>query len=156
MAISASSTRRAARETALRVLYMVEVGKTPLQEALIETIAANELDETGSAYVHKLVNTTLAGQKALDILLKQHAKGFPPERQQVVDRAILRLSLAELTDESSETPAGVVANEAVELAKKYSTPEAAKFINGVLGAVIRERETHETSEASETSENPQV
>jgi transcription antitermination protein NusB len=140
MAISPSSTRRAARETALRVLYMVEVGKMPLDEALDETIAANELDDTGNDYVHKLVGATVKRQESLDALLRQHATGFPPERQQVVDRAILRLSVAELTDESSETPAGVIANEAVELAKKYSTPEAAKFINGVLGAIIRERD----------------
>jgi transcription antitermination protein NusB len=139
MAISPSSTRRAARETALRILYMVEVGRVPLAEALDETIAANELDEAGAGYVRGVVEKTLTGQKALDEKIREHAIGYPPERQEIVDRNILRLSVAELTDETSETPAGVVANEAVELAKKYSTLKAAKFINGVLGAIIRER-----------------
>ncbi len=118
---------------------MVEVGRVPLAEALDETIAANELDEPGAQYVRGIVEKTLSGQKILDEKIREHAIGYPPERQEIVDRNILRLSVAELTDAACEIPAGVVANEAVELAKKYSTPKAAKFINGVLGAIIREQ-----------------
>jgi N utilization substance protein B len=142
MALSPSAARRAARETALRVLYMVEVGKTPLSDALDETIAVHELDEDGAMFVRSLVGVTYDRATELDEAIRTYAIGFPPERQEIVDRNILRLSLAEL-ESHPDTPPGVIANEAVELAKKYSTPKAAKFINGVLGALIREKEGKE-------------
>lgn len=143
MSRSTAAQRRTARETALRVLYMLEVGRPSLEEALEETIAANELDADGATFVRDLVNGSQEHKRSLDVAILRHAVGYPPERQTVVDRNILRIALTELLFPIDATPAGVVANEAVELAKKYSTPEAAKFVNGILGTAIREKEESE-------------
>lgn len=137
---SPSSSRRAAREVALRVLYMVEVGKTPLEEAQESTIQANELDESAATLARTLISGTRENLAAADAAIAQNATHYPLERQTIVDRNILRIAVCEILFQLSEVPAGVVANEAVELAKKYSTPEAAKFVNGVIGGLIRTEE----------------
>jgi N utilization substance protein B len=135
-----NSTRRAARETALRVLYTVDVGKQPLEEVLAETLEANELDEKGAEFARALVAGTLRNQKEIDVHLDRIAIGFPTERQTAVDRNILRLAAAEVLFHVSDAPPGAVVNEAVELAKKYSTTESGRFVNGVLGTLVREVE----------------
>ena len=140
---SSSASRRAARETTLRVLYTLELAHSPVDEVLAETIAANELNDDASAYAMALVQNIQERLPSLDVAILRHAIGYPPDKQTVVDRNILRLALAELLFPVAETPSGVIANEAVELAKKYSTPEAARFINGILGTAIREKEDAE-------------
>jgi N utilization substance protein B len=134
----ASSGRRVARETALRVLYTIDVGRQPVEEVLTETVAAHELDEAGAAFVRSLVTSVLDNRRELDKAIDRVAVGFPTIRQTAVDRNILRLATSEILHPSPDTPAGVVVNEAVELAKKYSTAESGKFVNGVLGALVRE------------------
>lgn len=143
------ASRRAARETALRVLYMIEVGKPPIDEALEETIRSHGLEEDAAAFARRLVEGTLERRQALDEAIRRYAIGFPPERQTVVDRTILRLAAGEILHGLSDAPFGVAANEAVELAKKYSTADAGRFINGILGAMIRDAEARkeETSVA---------
>lgn len=150
------SSRRAARETALRILYMMEVGKTPRDIAQQETVAANKLEEEAADFSCQLVDGTLAHQDAADAAISQHATHYPLNQQTIVDRNILRIAATEILFGLSGAPAGVVANEAVELAKKYSTAEAAKFINGVIGGLIRAteetspEETPQEEEAEET------
>jgi transcription antitermination protein NusB len=134
---SLASSRRAARETALRILYMVEVGKGSLEEAQDETIATHELDNDSAAFARLLVSTVEEKRKELDASIAKHSEHYPINRQTVVDRNILRIATAEVLFGVSEAPSGVIANEAVELAKKYSSADSAKFVNGVLGGVIR-------------------
>ena len=137
---SAAASRRAARETALRILYTLELARPPVEEVLAETIAANELDAAAAAHATALIHSIEANRPDLDEAISLHAIGYPPDKQTVVDRNILRLALAELLFPVADTPPGVIANEAVELAKKYSTPEAARFLNGILGTAIRVKE----------------
>jgi N utilization substance protein B len=139
------SSRRAARETALRILYMMEVGKTPRDLAQQETVAANKLEDEAAEFSCFLVDGTLAHQDEADVAIAQHATHYPLDRQTVVDRNILRIAACEILFGLSNAPHGVIANEAVELAKKYSTPEAAKFINGVIGGLIRAQEESPTA-----------
>jgi N utilization substance protein B len=148
-----TSTRRVARETALRVLYTIDVGKQPVEEVLKETLEANELDEKGVEFAQLLVAGTLKSQKEIDSHLDRIAVGFPTVRQTAVDRNILRLAAAEILFHVSDAPAGAVVNEAVELAKKYSTAESGRFVNGVLGTLVREVEAREgdTSAAAGTA-----
>ena len=136
----ATSTRRVARETALRVLYTIDVGKQPVEEVLSETLEANDLDEKGVEFTRSLVTGTLRSQKEIDGQLDRIAVGFPTIRQTAVDRNILRLAAAEILFRVSDAPPGAVVNEAVELAKKYSTAESGRFVNGVLGTLVREVE----------------
>jgi N utilization substance protein B len=146
----ATSTRRVARETALRVLYTIDVGKQPVEEVLKETLEANELDEKGVEFTRLLVDGTLRSQEEIDNHLDRIAVGFPTVRQTAVDRNILRLAAAEILFRVSDAPPGAVVNEAVELAKKYSTGESGRFVNGVLGTLVREVEARSGSEAAPT------
>jgi transcription antitermination protein NusB len=131
-----TNSRRAAREVALRVLYTHEVGHGPIAEILEETIAVHTLEEPIADFARILVEGTYAHLKELDTQIVAHATGYPLERQTVVDRSILRLASAEILFSLSDAPIPVVINEAIELAKKYSTDEAVKFINGVLGGIL--------------------
>ena len=155
--------RRAAREWALQTLYTVEVGRQTLEEALSNAeadaeeettaggtgedspsgaaAAATPMDETTAEFARTLVTTTLRSQPEIDPVLDRLATGFPIARQTAVDRNILRLAAAEILFAASDAPPGVVVNEAVELAKKYSTAESGRFVNGVLGALVRELDT---------------
>lgn len=130
--------RRNVRETALRVLYAVDAGKRSLEDVMDDSVSASELDERGSGYVKQLVNGTLNNRVAIDSALDKFATDFPTHRQAVVDRNILRLAAAEILFQVSDAPAGAVVNEAVELAKKYSTKDSGRFVNGVLGALVRD------------------
>lgn len=149
------TTRRAARETALRVLYTVDVGKQPIEDVLAETLEANELDEKAAEFTQALVAGTLRNLKEIDVYLDRLAVGFPTDRQTAVDRNILRLAAAEILFHVSDAPPGAVVNEAVELAKKYSTTESGRFVNGVLGTLVREVEATDKPEGNEDANDPE-
>jgi transcription antitermination protein NusB len=134
----ATSSRRAARESALRILYTVDVGKQPTDEVVGEAREAHALDDAAATFAEKLVAGTLRNVQEIDKTLDRLATGFPTGRQTAVDRNILRLAAAEILFAVSDAPPGAVVNEAVELAKKYSTAESGRFVNGVLGALVRE------------------
>ena len=136
-----ASSRRAAREAALRVLYTVDVGKQPVEEATEEALSANELDKPMTEFARTLIQGTLQNKAAIDKAINKFATGFPVARQTAVDRNILRMAAAEiLFPPVTQAPPGAVVNEAVELAKKYSTNDSGKFVNGVLGALVRDKE----------------
>ncbi len=132
--------RRNIRETALRVLYAMDAGKRSLDDVLEDSVQASELDERGRVSLKQLVKGTLDNRSAIDRTLDTFATDFPTHRQAVVDRNILRLAAAEIVFHVSDAPAGAVVNEAVELAKKYSTKDSGRFVNGVLGALVRGQE----------------
>jgi transcription antitermination protein NusB len=131
-----TNSRRAAREVALRVLYSQEVGHAPLEEVLEETVAVNTLEGDMADFARHLVRGTRQNQRDLDAQIANHATGYPLDRMTVVDKNILRLAAAEVLYSLSDAPIPVVVNEAIELAKKYSTDEAVKFIHGVLGGIL--------------------
>jgi N utilization substance protein B len=80
--------------------------------------------------------------QSIDTWLERLAPQWPPRRQPAVDRNLLRLAVWELT--SSDTPPKVVIDEAIELAKQFSTEQSPAFINGVLDAVLKERQSLQT------------
>lgn len=145
----ATTTRRAAREVALRILYTVDVGKQPVEEVLTEALEGTELDEKAVDFARVLVTATLRSQTEIDPILDRLAVGFPIARQTAVDRNILRLAAAEVLFAASDAPPGAVVNEAVELAKKYSTAESGRFVNGVLGSLVREVAPAKTEQAGD-------
>ena len=136
----ATTSRRAARELALNVLYQVDVVKTPPQEALETAIENVELDAAASEFVTTLVNGTLEHLKIIDEKLKELSVGWDLQRQPAVDRNILRMAIYEIMY-LDHIPASVSINEAVDIAKKFSTDESGRFINGVLGTLVCELET---------------
>ena len=97
-----------------------------------------EVSEQERAFAEKRFRGTLAHLPQIDERLSGCAKGWSINRMNRVDLAILRLAVYELCYETQDVPAGVAINEAVELAKRFSSDKAPSFINGVLGAMVRQ------------------
>jgi N utilization substance protein B len=127
--------RNTGRRLAMQALYQAEVSREDIDKAL-QNISENEnfIPETLDFASH-LAKGAWEQREKLDKTIADLAIDWPLDRIGKVDRSILRLAIQEIN--LKETPVSVVINEAVELAKKYSSPEAAKFINGILGAYVR-------------------
>jgi N utilization substance protein B len=123
-------TRRYARELALQTLYSVEVGKNDPAEALAQALEAPSAADQ-RVFVRDLVLGTLEHAAQSDAVISPLLQGWTLERLPTLDRLVLRMSIYELQHQK-ETPPAVVINEAVELAKKFSTEESGRFVNGVL------------------------
>lgn len=95
-----------------------------------------DVEENDKAYILETVNNTIDNLEKIDALISENAKGWTKDRMSKVDLAILRLAIYEMMF-SEEAPARVVINEAVELAKKFSSDEAPAFINGILGKIYQ-------------------
>lgn len=126
--------RRRAREAALQVLFQMDLGKVSLDEALAAVAASDWLADDWTLVV-TLARGTRAHLVEIDALIARVAEHWTLERMATVDRNILRMGIFEL--QSTDTPLGVVINEAVELAKRYSTEESGRFVNGLLGKIVR-------------------
>lgn len=131
----AARSRRKAREAALRALYEIEVGGGLPEDAMREAESHAELDEGLSAYLRTLVGGVQRERETLDAALAPLLRGYELARLAAVDRTVLRLAAYELSYEPSVPPA-VTINEAVDLAKKYSTAESGRFVNGVLARYL--------------------
>lgn len=141
------NTRREARELALRMLFELDLGKQPVDEVVQAALAQSHLDETHQTLAEELVRGTLAHQAQIDARMAALATDWALDRQAAVDRNILRLASFELLYRP-DAPVAAVVNEAVELAKKYSTAESGRFVNGVLGALARVPRGDEAEEDS--------
>lgn len=144
-----TKSRRAARELALNVLYQVDIAKIPPQEALVTAIESTGLEEAAAEFATTLVEGALANLKSIDEEITKLSVGWDTQRQPAVDRNILRMAIFEIRY-LDHIPASVSINEAVDLAKKFSTEESGRFVNGVLGTLVRqsdEEEEHARSDA---------
>jgi len=133
--------RRSGRELALRLLFEVDVGKAPVEQVLEFSVEPDRYDAPTIAFARRLLEGTVAHARDIDALISRYAKEWSLDRMANVDRNILRLAAYEILHEP-EIPASVSVDEAVELAKKYSTAESGKFVNGILGNLIRHLDEH--------------
>jgi transcription antitermination protein NusB len=137
--------RRRAREAALQILYQWDVGRGDVDRA-VETFFgyqwpdAQPAPEEVQAFASALARDTVARLPAIDALVADTAQHWRPERMAVLDRLILRLAVCELMRDV-DTPPAVVINEALELARTFSTEDAVKFINGMLDAIRKQLKT---------------
>ena len=122
-------SRRHARELALQALYGAEIGHKEPGEMIDETVGASAEAET-RVFVRDLVLGTLENIVQSDLIIAPLLEGWTIDRLPTIDRIVLRMGVYELGHLS--TPRPVVINEAVELAKKFSTENSGRFINGVL------------------------
>jgi N utilization substance protein B len=125
-------TRRYARELALQTLYSVAVGHNDPAAVLDQTLESTT-DSEERGFVRDLVFGTLEHEERSDAAISPLLQGWTIERLPILDRIVLRMSVYELQSHP-ETPVAVVINEAVELAKKYSTEDSGRFVNGVLAS----------------------
>jgi N utilization substance protein B len=133
--------RRRSRQRALQILYLWDARRQPLEEATaayFDTLYSEEsrTKPQPDAFLDGLVSGAVAHMEELDRRITQHAAHWRIERMPSVDRNILRLAVYEMMH--SDTPAPVVIDEALELARRYSNEESVQFVNGVLDAVHRD------------------
>lgn len=129
-------SRRMARETALQALFSIDVGHREPSEVLDEYLAPHE-DSTHRLFVKDLVLGTLEHASESDEMFSPFLQGWTIERLPTIDRLILRMAIFEMRYRAT-TPRPVVINEAVELAKKFSTEDSGRYVNGVLSAVNKD------------------
>jgi N utilization substance protein B len=131
--VSAAS-RRQARRVALVLLYQHDV----TGRELAELYEAYELDARSPVppYARELIEEVTNDPARLDLLIGEHARDWSVDRIAAIERAALRIAVLELA-EKPDVPASVAIDEAVRLTKRYASPEAASFVNGVLGGVAR-------------------
>jgi len=127
-------SRRTSREFALQGLFQIDVVDADTNAA-IEHVLEQEGAEVDPLFVRDLVSGTVAHMNDIDEILNQHTTGWDLGRMANVDRNVLRMALYEMLFHA-DTPHGVVVNEAIDLAKAFSTPESGKFVNGVLAKIL--------------------
>jgi N utilization substance protein B len=129
-------TRRKARELAVQLLYQHDLAKEDPEEGMRLFWEYFPVDIEAREFCTQLVLGTLDRLVVIDELLSEASENWSLNRMSVVDRNILRLATYELVDRP-DIPPSVSLNEAIEIAKKYSSPDAAVFINGVLDRIKR-------------------
>jgi len=129
--------RRRSREYALQILFQLELTGSALTEKVFPVFWENkEEDRPVKEFTRQIVENTLAHIHDIDKRIKEAADRWSLERMAVIDRSILRAATYELAYRS-DIPTSVIINEALEIAKKYSTEESASFINGILDNIAR-------------------
>ena len=129
--------RRVARECALQMLYEFDVGKLASAVIVESFWEMNEHPKKVREFANKLFEGSVGRLKEIDKAIQQHTKNWRLSRMAAVDRNILRLAVYEILFDA-KTPGTVVINEALEIAKKFSTHESAQFVNGILDSIKRD------------------
>ncbi|MCA1630992.1 MAG: transcription antitermination factor NusB, partial [Acidobacteria bacterium] len=153
--------RRKARESALQMLFAADVAtgqgdrlkEPPRADELVRDYwsqLGEELDEPAREFATRLVTGTLSHLAELDERIKSRAEHWRISRMAIVDRNVLRLAVYEFLYES--TPRTVAINEALEVARRFSTYEATQFINGILDAVKRDLDQEQPQPETAASE----
>ncbi len=130
-------SRRRGREFAMQLLYSVEVGKEAFAVALRAMSDDPDLPMDAREYGALLARKVLERQDEIDVKISEAATHWDIERIAIVDKLIIRCATAELMY-MPEIPTGVAINEAVDIAKKFSTGESSRFVNGVLDAIAKQ------------------
>lgn len=131
-------TRRKSRELALQMLFQSDMARQD-QEQVENTFWAEreELDESVKGFAQDLFRVAMEQREDIDKLIEKHTQHWRMDRMATVDRNILRAGVAEFLG-FPKTPRPVVINEALEIARRFSTPESVQFINGVLDSVAKD------------------
>jgi len=126
--------RRLSRELALKVLFQIDLVNTNMEEALKYNFESNELSKEVKEFTIILVRGVISNLAEIDQEIKSYTNNWSLERITNIDRNILRIAIYEILY-IDNIPKSVSINEAVELAKKYSTKSSFSFVNGVLGKI---------------------
>ncbi|MGH9359080.1 MAG: transcription antitermination factor NusB [Terriglobia bacterium] len=140
------ASRRKARELALQMLFQWDVGQHSPEQVVATFLTPRKLAPETRQFACTLFEGAVREMGELDGLLRSQAEHWRLERMAAVDRNILRLGLYELLH-SPEIPHPVVLDEALELARRFSTMDSVSFINGILDGILKSRAGIETSES---------
>jgi len=130
------SNRRIVREKVLQILYACEMNYESLQPLTIEILKEIK-DESDNMFAQELIRKVLANVNDLDTRIIQRVANWEMKRIALIDKILLRMGICELLF-FPDIPPKVSINESIEIAKDYSTSGSAKFINGILDAVLAE------------------
>ncbi len=122
---------------ALQALFEIDSVNHPAEEVVRRRLQTHPLPPPAAQLMQDLVYGVLKHREQLDALIARHAPEWPVDQLALVDRNILRMAIWELTAPDMDTPVRVVINEAVELAKLFGSDSTPRFVNGVLGAIVR-------------------
>ncbi|HMN16323.1 MAG: transcription antitermination factor NusB [Ignavibacteriota bacterium] len=131
--------RRVVREKVLQVLYAYEVNNENLQ-ALSDSLLAEVQDEKLISFGKELINKVLINKSEFDQRIKQRVSNWEMNRIALIDRILLRMALCEIIY-FPDIPPKVSINEAIEIAKTFSTAGSGKFINGILDAILMDEKS---------------
>lgn len=128
--------RKETREEAVKIAYSMDVNKDFNRNALSEYIEHFELKDMDIDYLNKTIIDMIDHMDEIDKYVRDNSKDWKINRIAKVDLAVLRIALAEILYNDT-IPESVAINEAVEISKKFSNEDSHKFINGILGTVVR-------------------
>jgi len=131
-------TRRKSRELVLQMLFQADMGKQS-PDVVRETFWATraDIEDEVRGFAEDLFRVANDKSEEIDALIAKHTRHWKMDRMAAVDRNVLRGAVAEFLG-YPETPRPIVINEALEIARRFSTPESVQFINGVLDSVGKE------------------
>jgi len=132
--------RHQARVLALQALYEIDCAHHLPGIVLEHRLADSRLPAASEEFCRSLVRGVITHKDVLDSFIHNHAPEWPLEQMAYVDRNILRMAILEFAIENS-TPIKVAINEAVELAKLFGSDSAPRFVNGVLGALVKHKDS---------------
>ena len=122
----------------MQMLFQGDLGKqTPDEVRKLFWASVTDVDEETRGFAEDLYRIATSRSVEIDALIEQHSQNWRLERMPVVDRNLLRSGIAEMLG-YPKTPAAIVINESLEVARRYAAPESIHFLNGVLDAVARE------------------
>jgi N utilization substance protein B len=131
-------TRRKSRELAMQMLFQGDLGKqTPDQVRKLFWTSRDDVDSDTRGFTEDLYRVATTRAPEIDSIIESHSQNWRIERMATVDRNLLRAAVAELL-EYPATPAPIIINESLEVARRYAAPESIHFLNGVLDAIARD------------------
>lgn len=128
--------RRKAREAALRSLYAIEMGsnsRAEVSQHIVKDLLKDDTD--GVSFANEVILHTTDHKKEYDDIISRHIKNWEVNRLATLDKLILRMAITEFIH-FEQIPTKVTINEAIELAKSYSTRKSGTFVNGILDAIL--------------------
>ncbi len=132
-------SRRKARELALQVLFHIDFTGGDPRDVIrsVYGMQEEEIPDSVNDYVEWVVKGTLERKEEIDLIISELAHDWKLERMGGVDRAVTRMAIFEIKFGDGQVPPRAAVNEAVELAKHYGSDESGRFVNGILGSLVR-------------------
>lgn len=128
--------RKKTREALMQLIYQMDLNKNFSKEEVINFLNNFDINENEADYLQESAYGVIDNLENINKLIEKYTEGWTLDRLPKVDLSILRIAFYEIIYRE-DIPVEVSINEAIEIAKKYSTPEAFKYINGILGSFVR-------------------